>query len=105
MAMLPEPPARLSMTTVWPVLAVMCAPRKRARMSVIPPGEVETTILIGFVGYDWALAKWVAATPSATAVINRKIIDTLDLLPWLVARRFQVLQIVLARRFERRVWR
>jgi hypothetical protein len=40
----------LSITTVCPVLLVMCWPRMRAERSVTPPGEVETMILIGFAG-------------------------------------------------------
>jgi hypothetical protein len=50
MAMLPPAPARLSITTVWPVFAVMKLPRMRAATSVMPPAEVETMILIGRAG-------------------------------------------------------
>ena len=50
MAMLPLAPERLSITCGCPVLAVISWPRMRARMSVTPPAEVETMILIGFTG-------------------------------------------------------
>jgi hypothetical protein len=50
MAMLPLAPGRLSITTGWPVLPVMWAPRMRAAISVTPPAEVETMIFSGFDG-------------------------------------------------------
>jgi hypothetical protein len=48
--MVPLAPGRLSMTTGWPVLAVMWAPRTRAAISVMPPGEVDTITLMGLPG-------------------------------------------------------
>ena len=48
--MFPLAPGRLSMMTGWPVRAVMWAPRMRAVISVMPPGEVDTMTLIGFPG-------------------------------------------------------
>src|SRR5215510_8911998 len=102
MAMLPEPPARLSMITACPVLAVICAPRKRARMSVMPPGVVDTTILIGFDGYGCASAALVTVI-SANAKENNAH-ERQHIFSWSRQRssggacRFEILEIILERR-------
>jgi hypothetical protein len=54
--MLPPAPARLSTTTGWPRSLLMYWPTTRARMSVVPPAENGTTIVIGLLGKAWACA-------------------------------------------------
>src|SRR5262245_40418033 len=102
MAILPEPPARLSMITACPVLAVICAPRKRARMSVMPPGVVDTTILIGFDGYGCASAALVTVISANAKETMRTSVSIYS--PGRGERssggacRFEILEIILERR-------
>src|SRR5262245_16823053 len=76
MAMLPLAPARLSITTAWPVLAVICAPRMRAARSVTPPAEVETMSLIGLAGYPCAKARLGRAAMARMATARTAFIVT-----------------------------
>src|SRR5574343_1431184 len=63
--MLPPAPARLSTTTGWPSSALSAWPTMRARMSVVPPAEKGTTMVMGLEGNAWARAWLVIHRPAA----------------------------------------
>src|SRR3954469_11062838 len=64
--MLPPAPVTFSTTTVWPRLLVMRSAMMRPMVSVGPPAEKGTTIVIGFVGNFCAEAA-LAVRTSASA--------------------------------------
>jgi hypothetical protein len=53
---LPLAPERFSTMTRWPSRSLKSAARKRATMSGAPPAGNGTTMTIGRVGQDWAVA-------------------------------------------------
>src|SRR3954468_20579190 len=64
---MPEPPARLSMTTVWFHASPSLVPTARATMSLAPPVANGTTKRTGFAGTVCAMALE-PATAASTAI-------------------------------------
>src|SRR5882672_4415305 len=87
--MLPAAPGLVSITTGWPRLFLRSSAMRRATMSVLPPAEKPTTMVIWRFGQDWAeaSAQNAAAAKSAKRPCRNSVSIRMVLLQEQVGKR------------------